>query len=105
MNTATVTARELANLNGITKSTILRRAKKEKWRYTTGKNRTKHFNVVALPFGIQEQVAEKARVSGMISDVTSRTLKVELSKMVLYRKKHSESLKRVRCLLDRLERL
>jgi hypothetical protein len=100
-----ITTAEIASVLGVVNRTIQRRAKKEKWRYTTGKNRTKHFNVVDLPFDIQKQMAEKTRFTGMISNKTSLTIKAELSKMVLYRKKHNESLKRVRLLLDRLERL
>lgn len=63
MNTATITATEIAELNDITKQAVMKRATKEKWPYKNGGNRTKRFKIAALPVDIQKALAEKGDIS------------------------------------------
>ena len=66
MNAETITASKLANLLEMVKSSVIRRATKEKWPFEPGKNRAKKFLVAGLPEDIRMRMGSKAILPPLI---------------------------------------
>jgi putative transposase len=58
MDTLTITTKEIAEITCVVKTTILRRAEKEKWSYRKGQNRIKLFIISFLPEDIKIAIAK-----------------------------------------------
>jgi len=59
MESQSYTAAEIALAAGVVKSTILRRAEKERWKFEVGGNKAKKFIVASLPPDIQQAMIRK----------------------------------------------
>ena len=54
-----ITAGEIADVMEVVKTSILRRAEKEGWKYEKGKNRARQYVITALPADIQKALLNK----------------------------------------------
>jgi DNA-binding transcriptional regulator GbsR (MarR family) len=61
MDACTITAKEIAEITGVVKSTILRRVKRGNWLYHEGRNRTKIFMIAGLPEDIKKTIVAYER--------------------------------------------
>ena len=59
MESQDYTAAEIALAMGVVKTTILRRAEKEKWKYTPGKNGARQFIISSFPTKVQQAMIRK----------------------------------------------
>ncbi|MBW1666878.1 MAG: Mu transposase C-terminal domain-containing protein [Deltaproteobacteria bacterium] len=57
------TAREIAEVLGVVKSSVLRRADKEGWRYIPGRNKTKEYMLGALPADVQKALVANTDIA------------------------------------------